>query len=109
MCRLELRGAGPPLANVWSQTPANPQDSLRLTAGLNRFVWDLSYPGAHRFPGIVLWAGGLGGPTAVPGQYKVRVSVGSWGDSKPFPVTLDPRLHYPTSHLHNPFAFLIPL
>jgi len=91
----------------WSTKPANPQDSLRLTAGLNRFVWDLSYPGAHRFPGIVLWAGGLGGPTAVPGAYKVRLSVGSWSDTKAFAVTLDPRVRYTAADLQKQFDFLV--
>ena len=25
--------------------------------GLNRFVWDLRYPDATRFPGMILWSG----------------------------------------------------
>src|SRR4029077_1944905 len=105
--RLQRRAARAPVVQRWSTKPANPQDSLRLTAGLNRFVWDLSYPGAHRFPGIVLWAGGLGGPTAVPGQYKARLSVGNWSDTKPFAVTLDPRVKYSTADLQPQFDFLI--
>ncbi|HXI32884.1 MAG TPA: glycosyl hydrolase [Gemmatimonadales bacterium] len=105
--RLEIRDARDSVVQRWSTKPANPQDSLRLTAGLNRFVWDLSYPGAHRFPGIVLWAGGLGGPTAVPGAYKVRLSVGSWSDTKPFAVTLDPRVRYTAADLQKQFDFLV--
>ena len=105
--RLEIRDARDSVVQRWSTKPANPQDSLRLTAGLNRVVWDLSYPGAHRFPGIVLWAGGLGGPPAVPGAYKVRLSVGSWSDTKPFAVTLDPRVKYSTADLQKQFDFLI--
>src|SRR5262249_6522087 len=34
--------------------------------GLNRFVWDLRYPDAARFPGMILWAGNTSGPRAVP-------------------------------------------
>ena len=26
-------------------------------AGLNRFVWDLHYPDASKFPGLIMWAG----------------------------------------------------
>src|SRR5205085_8706555 len=37
-------------------------------AGLNRFVWDLRYPGATTFPCLVLWsANAEQGPLAVPG------------------------------------------
>jgi len=60
--RLEIRDARDSVVQRWSTKPASPQDSLRLTAGLNRFVWDLSYPGAHRFPGIVLWRGASAAP-----------------------------------------------
>ena len=30
--------------------------------GLNRFVWDMRYPDAVRFPGMILWAGETRGP-----------------------------------------------
>ena len=26
-------------------------------AGLNRFVWDLTWPAAGKFPGMMLWSG----------------------------------------------------
>jgi hypothetical protein len=34
----------------------------------------MRYPGAETFEGMVLWGGGTGGPTAVPGTYQVRLS-----------------------------------
>ena len=36
-------------------------------AGLNRFVWDLTWPPASKFPGMVLWSGDPVAPAAVPG------------------------------------------
>jgi photosystem II stability/assembly factor-like uncharacterized protein len=42
---------------------------LALQAGLNTVYWDMTYPGAETFEGLVLWGGGTGGPRAVPGTY----------------------------------------
>src|SRR5216117_952863 len=50
-------------------------DSLKVKAGMNRFVWNLRYPDASRFQGMIYWAGGTVGPVAVPGAYKVRLTV----------------------------------
>ena len=45
------------------------------TAGLNRFAWDLRYPGAKTFEGMVVWsARPESGPLAVPGEYQVRLT-----------------------------------
>jgi hypothetical protein len=63
--------------------------------GLNRFVWDLRYPEAVRFPGMILWAGETRGPRVVPGTYVVRLTVDGKTTSENFEVKPDPRL--PTS------------
>jgi hypothetical protein len=44
-----------------------------LAAGLNTVSWDLRYPNAVGFPGMILWGGGLTGPTAAPGIYHVKL------------------------------------
>ena len=62
-------------------------------AGLNRFVWDLRYPGATTFPCLVLWsANAEQGPLAVPGQYRVRVTAAGQTQTQPLTVRVDPRL-----------------
>jgi photosystem II stability/assembly factor-like uncharacterized protein len=61
-------------------------------AGLNRFVWDLRYTDAARFPGLILWAGELRGPRAVPGHYQVKLTVGGKSFTQTFDVKKDPRL-----------------
>jgi photosystem II stability/assembly factor-like uncharacterized protein len=61
-------------------------------AGLNRFAWDLRYPEASRFPGLILWGGGLQGPTVVPGTYQVRLTAGGKSQTQSFEVRKDPRL-----------------
>jgi len=64
-----------------------------VKAGLNRFTWDLRYPGAADFPGIVLWGARLTGPRALPGTYRVRLTVdGRAPQAQEFRVLKDPRL-----------------
>jgi photosystem II stability/assembly factor-like uncharacterized protein len=60
--------------------------------GLNRFVWDLRYPEAVRFPGMILWAGDMRGPRAVPGTYQVKLTVDGKTLTQTFEVKPDPRL-----------------
>jgi hypothetical protein len=61
-------------------------------AGINRFVWNLRYPGFTDFPGMILWAAGNNGPMAVPGRYQVRLTVDGQAMTQPFEVKLDPRV-----------------
>jgi len=62
-------------------------------AGLNRFVWDLRYPGATTFPCLILWsASAEQGPLAVPGQYRIRVTAAGQTQTQPLTVRVDPRL-----------------
>ena len=60
--------------------------------GLNRFVWDLRYPDAVRFPGMILWAGETRGPRIVPGNYQVKLTVDGQTMTESFAVKSDPRL-----------------
>ena len=63
--------------------------------GMNRFTWDLGYPGPRQ--SATRPAGG-GGPTAVPGAYRVRLTVAAsgsdaaWTETQPLVVKPDPRI-----------------
>ena len=63
-------------------------------AGLNKFSWDLEYPGVTNLDGRqILWAGNTSGPDAVPGTYKVRLYIGEeMVGEQDFEVMKDPRL-----------------
>jgi photosystem II stability/assembly factor-like uncharacterized protein len=61
-------------------------------AGLNRFVWDLRYADAIRFPGMILWSGETRGPKVVPGNYQVKLTVDGSTMAETFEVKADPRL-----------------
>jgi hypothetical protein len=46
-----------------------------MSTGLNSVSWDLRYPSAVSFPGMILWGGSVTGPAAAPGSYQVRMTV----------------------------------
>ena len=61
-----------------------------MSPGLNSVTWDLRYPGAISFPGMILWGGSVAGPTAPPGTYQVRNQSGQ--DPLNFPIKINNRL-----------------
>ncbi len=61
-------------------------------AGGNRFTWDLRYPGATRFEGLIFWGANIDhGPLAVPGNYQVRLTAEGVTQTHPLKIELDPR------------------
>ncbi|HEX9704547.1 MAG TPA: glycosyl hydrolase, partial [Gemmatimonadales bacterium] len=105
--RLEVLDARDSVIRRFSTRPPAGGDSLRVEVGMNRFVWNLRYPEASRFPGMIFWAGGTQGPVAVPGTYKVRLTVGDWSETRPFDLKKDPRLAVTQEDLQAQFDFLI--
>jgi hypothetical protein len=68
-----------------------PQLPPTTRAGLNRFTWDLRYPGATVFPGMIIWSGNpANGPIAVPGSYQVRITAGGQTQTVPLVVEKHP-------------------
>jgi photosystem II stability/assembly factor-like uncharacterized protein len=45
-----------------------------MGAGVNTVTWDLRYPAATTFPGMILWGATTAGPFAPPGTYRVRMT-----------------------------------
>ncbi len=69
-----------------------PPPRVTTDVGFNRFVWDMRYEDAVRFPGMILWAGDIRGPKIVPGSYQVKLTVGGTTMTESFDVKPDPRL-----------------
>ena len=65
--------------------PVVPRPSVKQ--GMNRFTWDMRYPGARDFPGLIMWAGSTRGPQAPPGQYSVRLSANGVTKMESFAIT----------------------
>jgi len=52
-----------------------PAPRVGVKAGMNRFTWDMRYPGPVEIPKMILWAAGRQGPRAVPGRYQAVLTV----------------------------------
>jgi hypothetical protein len=61
-----------------------------LAPGLNRVSWNLAYPGATTFPGMVLWGASTNGPSALPGNYQVRLTTDGQAQTQPLVVRRHP-------------------
>jgi photosystem II stability/assembly factor-like uncharacterized protein len=53
------------------------QQRVSNRVGFNRYTWNLQYPDASTFQGMILWQGATAGPSVAPGTYTVRLAVGS--------------------------------
>jgi len=82
--------------------PAAPRVANK--AGLNMFAWNMRYPDAVAFWGMV--GVGTDGPMALPGVYQVRLRAGGRTATERFALKLDPRAKVTPVALRAQFAFL---
>ena len=80
---------------------------LSADAGLNKYVWDLRYPGMTRFDDLIMWADMREGPVAVPGTYRAVLTVGDREVEADFEVLKDPRSASSASDYGAQFDFII--
>jgi hypothetical protein len=64
----------------------------KMKAGLNRFTWDMRYPGYTDFPGMIMWSASNRGPVVIPGQYQAQLTVDGLKQTQPFEIRVDPRV-----------------
>jgi len=70
-----------------------PQLLPSMQAGLNSFRWNLRYPGATSFDGMIIWSARPQlGPFAPTGTYQVKLIVDGQTFTQELQVKLDPRL-----------------
>ncbi|MEX1127263.1 MAG: hypothetical protein WEB50_01725 [Vicinamibacterales bacterium] len=89
---------GPPSAPPPAERPAEmeeeeegprrggPAPRVTATKGMNRFTWDMRYPNAVDFPGMIMWAASTRGPAAAPGRYQVRVTAAGVTKTQDFEI-----------------------
>jgi photosystem II stability/assembly factor-like uncharacterized protein len=75
--------------------------------GLNRYAWNLRYPEAKKFEGLILWGGGTDGPRVVAGTYDVRLTVGDDTQTVKVEVRQDPRTTASPADLQAQFDYLL--
>ncbi len=87
---------------------AAPAPRVPNKSGINSFAWNMRYPDASRFDGLIMWAAGVQGPTAPPGTYQVRMRVdGTLVATERFALRKDPRSNATQADLDAQFAFLL--
>jgi photosystem II stability/assembly factor-like uncharacterized protein len=87
------------------RTPPPPRASNK--AGINSFAWNMRYPDASTFDGLIMWAAGTQGPVAPPGAYQVRLLVdGVPVSTERFALKKDPRSTATPADYAAQFAFL---
>src|SRR5580692_1168908 len=88
-----------PLFAPAARTRQAAYEATGITAGANRFQWDLRYPDATEVTGFnpPIAAGGeedeVSGPVVLPGTYTVTLDYGGSRSRASFNVALDPRMH----------------
>ncbi len=95
------------LIRAFSTTAKERDEKLSdLEAGGNRFVWNMQYPGATTFDGMILWGARTTGPTAVPGEYIVKLTVDGEEQMQNFFIVEDPRAEATMADYKAQFTFV---
>ena len=63
-----------------------PAATVGNSKGMNRFTWDMRYPNAKDFPGMIFWSASTRGPGAPPGRYQVRLTAGGTTQTQDFEI-----------------------
>ena len=82
-------GAEPPAGGGGGGFGGGPQGAP-MTAGLNRYTWDLNSTGVVTFPGMILWGATQNGPTVLPGTYQVRLTADGVTQTQSFQILKHP-------------------
>lgn len=105
--KLEFLESDGDVIKTFSSTTKERNEMLTAKQGGNRFVWDMRYPGYKTFPGMVYYGSPNRGPKAVPGQYKVRLTVNGVATEQVFEIIKDPRVNTTQEEFQAQFDFLI--
>ena len=82
-------------------------EKVSIGQGMNQFVWNMRYPNAEGFQGLIMWGGSLTGPRAVPGNYQARLVAGDDSTSVDFSIMKDPRSSATQEDLQDQFNYLM--
>ena len=80
---------------------------VRTNIGMNRFVWNMRYPDAHKVPGDKTTDDSVIGPLAAPGVYQVTLTAGDIAQIHEFEIAKDPRVDASQEDLQSQFDLLI--
>jgi len=105
--RLDILESDGDTIRTYSNKAKEKANQLTPKAGGDRFVWDMRYLGYKTFPGMVFYGSPNLGPKAVPGKYKVRLTVNGQSQTQEFEILKDPRLSTTPEEFQAQFDFLM--
>jgi photosystem II stability/assembly factor-like uncharacterized protein len=96
------------LIKTFSTKPDKEKKEEKLTVkdGNNQFNWDMMYDGAETVEGMILWWASLNGPMALPGNYKVELSVNDIKKSENFTILRNPMSEATENDMKAQFDFI---
>ncbi len=92
-----------PIKTFSSQDEKNP---LTPNKGGNTFVWDTRYEGAETLEDMIFWSASFSGPKAVPGTYKVQLTVNGIEQQQPFSIQSNPSGEASVAEMQQQFDFI---
>jgi len=105
--KLEILDASDEVIKTFSSTAKKRGEKLEVKKGFNRFTWNMRYPDAEDFEGMIVWSGGMQGPKAAPGQYKARLTAGGESQTVNFEIKPNPKSSSSAQDYQDQFNFLI--
>jgi len=88
---IEIYDSNKELISEFSNHAEEKAYKIEPEQGSNTFNWNMSYPPAEKFDGMILWWGSLNGPKALPGNYTTTFTLNGAAQSQPFDIKIDPR------------------
>ncbi len=105
--KLEIMEEDGDLIKTFASNAEDKKAMLKVKKGSNHFTWNMRYPDAEPFDGMIMWAASLTGPKAVPGNYKARLTVNDQSMDTDFTILKDPRTEATIADIQKQFDFLI--
>ena len=91
----------------FSNKAKDKKKKLEVKTGANSFRWNMAYPDAKDFKGMILWWASLAGPKALPGTYEVQLTLDDQVVNSDFVILKDPRSESSDEDLKKQFAFMM--
>ena len=84
----------------------NKKDKFKVKEGSNNYVWNTRGKSAENFEGMILWWASLNAPKAVPGNYKVVLSVEDENYTQSFDIVSNPNSETDVVGMQKQFDFI---
>jgi photosystem II stability/assembly factor-like uncharacterized protein len=84
----------------------NKKDKFKVKDGSNYFSWNTRGEGAEKLEGMILWWASMNAPQAVPGEYKVVLTVDGESVSQPITILADPNAESDLAGMKQQFDFI---